>query len=587
MSQMGFRPLLMVVAGCISPSLGRPAWLCRLLSVLLISWGLAQVQAADGGDRMAKAPSASILSAAPGGNPTALTVPAQAVNRKTDPRPAVVESRLPPESWERQPWFLPGAMALAVLLGGFTWLTYIHSRQIAATNRRLNQEVAVRRQTEAALERARGELEQRVADRTAQLTRSNQKLLREITERKEAEANQHRLEAQLYQAQKMEAVGTLAGGIAHDFNNLLAVIIPYCEMVGEELADRPDLQEHLQEVLQAANRAKLLVRQILTFSRRAPQQPPQLCEMGAIVREAMILLRFLLPSTIQMDQRLQATHPVLADPTQIHQVLMNLCVNAQHAMADHQGRLAIVLDELEVDPVLCQRNADLHPGLYVRIAVRDTGCGIPPEHLSRIFDPFFTTKPVGQGTGLGLAVVQGIVRGYGGAILVDSTVGVGTEFQIILPAQTRHQEKVSAPLPPVPAARGERILIVDDEPGLVKVLERMLVRAGYEVTAHGSPQAALSDFLARPTEIDLLLTDLTMPGMNGLELADKIAAVRPDLPVIIATGFAGSLVSPEQLARHKNIRYTVEKPFSPDALLRLIPNLLKPASAIQPARQLS
>jgi len=494
--------------------------------------------------------------------------------------PAIAKFNVLPTPWQNQPWFAPVVTMLALLLAGLTWLSMVQIRQIAAANRRLSAEVTSRRQTEAALERARGELEQQVAERTAQLRRSNQQLLSEMAERKEAEARQLKLEEQLHQAQKMEAIGTLAGGIAHDFNNILAVIIPYCELVADELPDRPELRENLQEVLKAGNRAKQLVRQILTFSRRGPHHQPEICELSAVVREAMILLRFVLPSTIQMNQRILSTSPVLADTTEIHQVLMNLCINAQHAMEGRQGQLDISLDELDVDEALCERNPDLHPGSYVRIAVRDTGCGITPENLGRIFDPFFTTKPVGQGTGLGLAVVQGIVRGHAGAVLVDSTIGAGTEFQILLPARSQAEEQETGtlpPNPPVPTATGKHVLIVDDEAGIVGVLKRVLTRGGYEVTAHGSPEAALATFLAEPANVDLVITDLTMPGLNGLEFAGKIAAVRPELPVIVTTGYAGSLITPKELAEHPNIRQTMEKPFSPEALLRLVGELLTPA----------
>ena len=297
------------------------------------------------------------------------------------------------------------------------------------------------------------------------------------------------------------------------------------------------------------------------------------------MKEALKLLRSALPSSIEMRQDIMATHPVSADPTQIHQVVMNLCVNAQHAMEGRQGLLEVRLDECVMDELTCQRHADLRPGLYVRLTVRDNGCGISAENLKRIYEPFFTTREVGQGTGLGLAVVHGIIRDHDGAILVESEAGQGTEFQVLLPAQLDVPAENGPALPIVRAARGARILIVDDEESLMKVLDRLLTRAGYQVVTHTHPQAALADFISRPADIALILTDLTMPGMNGLELAANIHKVRRDLPMILATGFGGDLITPAQLASHPNIRKVMEKPLETDVILRAVSELLERKSA--------
>jgi signal transduction histidine kinase len=487
--------------------------------------------------------------------------------------PARLQFSILPVPLQQRVWFVPAVLSLAALLSWLVWLGIARTQQIAATNAALRRENDIRRGAEAELEQSRRELEQRVVERTAELTRANQSLNHEIAERKQAEETQRRLEEQLRQSQKMEAIGTLAGGIAHDFNNLLAVIIPYCHLTLDEVSDRPDLKFQLEEVLKAADRGKNLVQQILTFSRRQRQER-RVVDLQPTVKETLKLLRSALPSTIQIDQRINSTPPVLADPTQIHQVIMNLCVNAQHAMDGRQGRLEIGLDDVRVDEALCARSADLRPGHYVRLSVRDTGCGMSPEILNRIFEPFFTTKETGHGTGLGLSVVHGIVQNHDGAILVQSRPGEGTAFEVFLPAQTGAVDNIAEPPRPAPCAKGEHVLIVDDEPGITRSLKLVLTRNGYRVTTYNDPQTAFRYFASRPADTELILTDLTMPGMTGLEFARKVFAIRPDLPVVLATGFGGDQVSPEQLANQPNIRKVLDKPLDPHNVIQTVAEIL-------------
>ncbi len=380
---------------------------------------------------------------------------------------------------------------------------------------------------------------------------------RDIAERKNAEIQKTRLEQQLRQAQKMEAVGTLAGGIAHDFNNILFAVIGYAELCLQDIADE-DHRWNLTQVLSACGRAKTLVNQILAFSRQVEQERRPL-DVVPLAKETIKFLRSSLPSTI--DVRLDAgagAGTVLADPTQIHQVLMNLCTNAAHAMRASGGRLRIVIDGASPPPeVLAELTDGPRPEGFVRLSVSDTGHGIEPSCLNRIFDPFFTTKAPGEGTGLGLSVVYGIVKSLGGAIRVDSTPGRGSTFDIYLPVVVAPRTNPAGVAEAI--RRGtERVLFVDDEDHLVDVMGQVLSALGYRVTTVRQGLRALQMFRDNPGDFDLVITDMTMPDMTGADLAREILRLRPDMPVILCTGYS-ELISEEE-ALQMGIRRFLMKP---------------------------
>jgi PAS domain S-box-containing protein len=373
---------------------------------------------------------------------------------------------------------------------------------------------------------------------------------RDISERK-------RLEAQLRQAQKMEAIGTLAGGIAHEFNNILAAILGFTELTLYEVPQGSVASCNLQEILAAGQRAKRLIQQILAFSsRREPQRTR--VKLHLLVQETLTLLRASLPSTIAIQQHIDRdVGTILADPTQMQQVLMSLCANAEYAMRETGGVLEIRLDAVEVDAACAAAHLDLHPGPYVRLTVRDTGQGMQPEVLARIFEPFYTTKEVGEGSGMGLAIVHGIIASHGGAITVESTPGCGTTFVLYLPrvievATSEASSQESA----VQGAR--RILFVEDEDALARLGQAMLARLGYDVEVYTSSREALEAFRAAPQRFDLVITDQTMPSMTGEVLARELRRIRPDIPVILCTGF--SHVMDAEKARAMGIDAFLMKP---------------------------
>ncbi len=344
-------------------------------------------------------------------------------------------------------------------------------------------------------------------------------------------------EEQLRQSQKMDSIGTLAGGIAHDFNNLLSAIIGFTELSIDEVEDRPSTHESLKYVLEAADRAKDLVGQIRTFSRSKTLNRVQI-KTTPIVKEVCKFIRSSLPTTIEIRQQLTAKNDwIMSDPTQFQQILMNLCTNAGHAMMETGGVLEILLEETVLNEDIPLSYPDLKPGAFLKLSVKDTGYGISKENLERIFEPYFTTKELGEGTGLGLAVVHGIVKDYGGDINVYSEIGKGTVFHVLLPLIEGAEESYkSDSYGPLPTGR-EAIMLVDDEELLVKVGTKMLERLGYRVTGFTSPEKALDMFKSSKDSYDLIITDKTMPKMTGLDLAEGIKKVRPDIPILLCTGF--------------------------------------------------
>jgi len=360
-------------------------------------------------------------------------------------------------------------------------------------------------------------------------------VIRDISVRKRAEAEKSRLQAQLHQTAKLEAIGTLAGGIAHDFNNILAAIIGYTEITLADLPSDTIVRRNLQAVLQAGQRARDLVQQILTFSRQAEVEKKPV-KVRPLVNEALKLMRASLPASIEIRQRLDCEALIEGDPTQIHQVVMNLCTNAGQALPGRTGVIEIELKEARVD-LRKAAALDLPIGEYVRLRVSDSGQGIPDEIQTRIFEPFFTTKEKGVGTGMGLSVVHGIVDNHGGAVRVTSHVGEGTVFEVYFP--TINTFTVDRNAPPSMLVKGSaRILLVDDEPSLIDLGRQMLGRLGYQVTTVNDSREALALVQKAPQDFDLVITDLTMPKMTGDVLAREFKALRPDLPVILCTGFS-------------------------------------------------
>jgi len=403
------------------------------------------------------------------------------------------------------------------------------------------------------------------------LEAANRALIEDIAERERSALERVKLEERLRQAQKMEAIGTLAGGIAHDFNNILAGIIGFADLGLQEVADPLASDQHFREILKAGQRARDLVRQILAFSRHREQDRKPL-HLDETVNEALRLLRATLPVSIQITTQIEPQTPsVLADSTQVHQIVTNLVTNAWHAIGDKVGTVAVQLTIFPVDQDFAHTHPDLRPGRYVRLSISDNGRGISTDTLGRIFEPFFTTKDPGEGTGLGLSVVHGLMKSFDGAITVYSEPGNGTTFHLYFPAlefggtTTQPQENAE------PRGRGERILFVDDEPVLAMLGERFLTRLGYTPVIQTDARAALADF--RESPFDLVITDLTMPHLSGIELARHLWEIRPDTRVVLTTGYSASL--DPQRAHEIGFRELLLKPYTVHGLGEALQRALK------------
>ncbi len=411
-------------------------------------------------------------------------------------------------------------------------------------------DITERVHAEQTLHDYRNHLESLVEERTSDLKRANETL---------------------QQIQKLEAIGTLAGGIAHDFNNMLSAMVGYMEL--SQITDKADKQQHyIKQALEVSNRAKEIINQILIFSRHQEQERKPVL-VAPIIKEEIKLLKSLLPSTIQITQAIADTSTlILADVTQIQQVLMNLCTNAFHAMRERGGILEIRLDQEKVGPENIPHPLNLSTGDYVKLSVRDSGHGIDAANISRVFDPFYTTKGPGEGTGLGLSVVYGIVRDHRGAIDIASEPGKGTTVSVYLPLIiTGEVEQQQAPEQIVGGS--ERILLVDDEAAIVEVVESMLSSLGYHVTARRSSVETLELFRTRPSDFDLVITDMTMPNMRGDDLAREMLKIRGDIPIILCTGFSEMIT--EAKARSIGIRRLIMKPLYTKDLAKVIREVLE------------
>ena len=384
--------------------------------------------------------------------------------------------------------------------------------------------------------------------------------------------DQKKLETQLIQTQKMESIGTLAGGIAHDFNNMLSPIMISAELAMMTLPDDNPVQHELKSIYRAGERARDLVRQILTFARKSDEKKVKLHAIPLLL-DSIKFLRSIIPTTIDIQHEIKTVNDlILADKTRMNQIIMNLFTNAAHAMRKHGGILKITLTDEHLKPNnRIVKSEGLKSGHYLRLAVSDTGEGISPEILNKIFEPYYTTKATGEGTGMGLAVVHGIVKHYDGSIIVDSTVGKGTVFNVYLPL-TEDDTPEGNTTDKNLFFGSERILYIDDEMDLITPVKKMLEKLGYRVTANNSSLHSLELFKNNPNEFDLVITDQTMPDMTGKELTNHIKSIRSDIPVILCTGYSDQIN--EKSALDMGINAFVLKPIIIRDISKIIRDVL-------------
>jgi signal transduction histidine kinase/ActR/RegA family two-component response regulator len=404
----------------------------------------------------------------------------------------------------------------------------------------------------------------------------NSILEKKVIERTKALAHSER---QLQQVMKLQAIGTLAGGISHDFNNILFPIIGYTELTMDDIPADSQAKQNLEEILKAANRAKELVQQILTFSRQGGQERKPL-KIQFLIKEALKLLRATIPSTIDIEYDISdECGSIMGDPTQIHQVIMNLCTNAYHAMQQTGGKLTVSLKEVDISYEKSVERVGMKVGRHLELMVKDSGHGMEPEVLERIFEPYYTTKEQGKGTGLGLSVIHGIIKNHGGDISVASRPGMGTAFTIYLPVI----DDIDIDIEPVEAAAApqgnERILLIDDEKTIIDIEQQILERLGYKVTPKTDSQEALDEFTALPEKFDLVITAMTMPKMTGDQLARKMMDIKPDIPVILCTGYSEAITEEKALAM--GIDRFIMKPIVKDELANTIRTVLDTPKALQ------